>query len=339
MLSCFNADRLRGTVVLMSGHESVRTPFIVDTDCGIDDAIAIMMLLASPEAELVGVTTVNGNVGVDQVTENVRRLLAYFGREHVPVYPGAKRALLESVVRAEGVHGKNGLGGVELPAVTAASAEASDRPDSRRSETAPTALARLLDQNPGATVVALGPLTNLAIALNLYPDVSDAIGRLVVMGGAIETGNITPFAEFNFYADPEAVQFVLNTGMPLEVVPWDACVALKFTGEDMQSFGIPPGPGTDLFWRLQDFVLRRTQRVYGTPFAIHPDPIAMAYALDPRVRRARRIMGLRMELNRTTLRGASVRCEGEHVTAVMEVGREDYVALLRRIGTLNARSR
>lgn len=318
----------------MNGPDGARTPYVVDTDCGIDDAVAMMMLLASPEAELVGVTTVNGNVGVDKVTENVRRLLAYFGHNAVPVYRGATKALLEGEVRAEGVHGKNGLGEIELPAAPGNAPGHSARPDR-----APAALARVLEMHPGATLVALGPLTNLAMALNLYPALQDKIGRLVVMGGAIETGNITRFAEFNFYADPEAAQFLLNTGIPVELVPWDACISLRFTAEEMKSFGIPPGPGTDLFWKLQEFVLRRTERVYGSPFAMHPDPIAMACALDPTIRRTRRIMGLRMELNQSTLRGASVRCEGEHVTAIMEVDREGYVAVLRRIGNLTVPNR
>jgi inosine-uridine nucleoside N-ribohydrolase len=311
-------------------------PFIVDTDCGIDDAIALMMLLASPAARLIGVTTVSGNVGVEQVTENVRRLLAYFGHGDVPVYRGASRALLQGVVRAEGVHGANGLGGVELPPVAAGGAPdtASRAPGAPRAPRAPAALAQLFEAHSGATLVTLGPMTNLAMALNLYPEMRQRIGRLVAMGGAIETGNITRFAEFNFYADPEAVQFVLNTGIPLELVPWDACVSHRFSRDDLDSFAIPVGPAGELFDTLQDFVFRRTERIYGTPFTVHPDPMAMAYALDPSVAESYRITGLTMELGSSTLRGASVRTEGENVTAIMDVNVSGYAAHLRRIGQL-----
>jgi inosine-uridine nucleoside N-ribohydrolase len=298
--------------------------FIVDTDCGIDDAVALMILLSSPEARLVGVTTVSGNVGVEQVTENVRRLLSYFGRADIPVYPGASHALLQDVVRAEGVHGANGLGGVELPAV--------DGP--RTGAAAPRALAELVAANPGATLVTLGPMTNLAMALNLHPEMRHGIGRFVAMGGAIETGNITRFAEFNFYADPEAVQFVLTSELHIDLVPWDACVKHRFNREEVDAFHIPSGPAAELFHALQDFVFRRTEHIYGVPFAVHPDPMAMAYAIQPEIATERRITGLRMELNAGTLRGASVRAEGENVTAIMDIDVGAYVAVLRRIGSL-----
>ena len=219
---------------------------IIDTDCGIDDAVAIMMALAHSDVEVIGITTVSGNVDVAQVTENVLRLLAYFDRSDIPVYHGASHALLQGAVRAAGVHGENGLGGVELPATTAAP----------RPETAPVGLVELLRTNPDATVVTLGPMTNFAMSLNLYPDAASLIGRLVAMGGGIEVGNVTRFAEFNFYADPEAVQFVLDRGLPMEVVPWDACIEHELSRDDLTAVGLRDGRGAELFFRLQDFVLR-----------------------------------------------------------------------------------
>lgn len=297
---------------------------IIDTDCGIDDAVAIMMALAHPDVKVAGITTVSGNVAVEQVSENVARLLSYFDRADVPVYHGASHALLQGPVRAAGVHGQNGLGGVELPPARVAP----------RAETAPVGLRDLLSAHPGATVVTLGPMTNLAVALNLFPGVAERIGRLVVMGGGIETGNVTRFAEFNFYADPEAVQFVLDRGIPMELLPWDACLEHAFAEEDLHAVGVADGRGADLFFRLQDFVLDRSQHVYGRRVTRHPDPLAMAYAIDPGVARQVRRTGLRMELGATMLRGASVRTDGEQVTAVMSTDRERYFSILRRIGDL-----
>lgn len=297
---------------------------IIDTDCGIDDAVAIMMALAHPDVRVVGITAVSGNVGVEHVTENVLRLLSFVDRSDVPVYRGASHALLQGPVRAAWVHGENGLGGVELPPASAAVQD----------EAAPTGVRDLLRAHPGATIVTLGPLTNLAMTLNLYPEIASHIGRLVAMGGAMETGNVTRFAEFNFYADPEAVQFVLDSGLSLELVPWDAVLEHEFGPEALDALGLEPSRASDLFFRLQDFVLGRSEHVYGRRFARHPDPLAMAYALDPAV--ATRVVrtGLTMELGRTTVRGASVRTDGEQVKAVMSIDRERYAGMLRRITAL-----
>jgi inosine-uridine nucleoside N-ribohydrolase len=297
---------------------------IIDTDCGIDDAIAIMMALAHPEIEVIGITTVSGNVDVEQVTENVLRLLAFFDRSEVPVYRGASHALLQGRARAPGVHGENGLGGVELPPA----------PVQARGEPAPVGLHALLEAHPGSTVITLGPMTNLAIALNLYPELAERIGRLVAMGGGLEVGNVTRFAEFNFYADPEAVQFVLDRGLALELIPWDACVEHELTAEDLDTIGLAAGRGAELFRRLQEFVLARAEHVYGRRFTRHPDPLAMAWTIDPGVARSVRRTGLVMELGSSSLRGASVRINGEQVRAVMSIDRSRYCALLRRIGDL-----
>jgi inosine-uridine nucleoside N-ribohydrolase len=201
-------------------------------------------------------------------------------------------------------------------------------------EAGPIGLRNLLAAHPGATVVTLGPLTNLAISLNLYPEIASHIGRLVAMGGAMETGNVTRFAEFNFYADPEAVQFVLDSGVFFELLPWDAVLEHEFHPEALDALGLEPSRAADLFFRLQDFVLDRSEHVHGRRLARHPDPLAMAYALEPSV--ATRVVrtGLTMELGSTTLRGASVRTDGQQVTAAMSIDRESYAGTLRRIATL-----
>jgi pyrimidine-specific ribonucleoside hydrolase len=184
--------------------EAASIPVIVDCDPGIDDALALGLLAASPEFDLRAVTSVRGNVTVEQATRNAIRTLAAFGRPGVPVYQGAARPLVRTNHPFSPMHGDNGLGGVELPA---AASETAAGP-------ALAAFARVLEPAaPGEiTVIALAPLTNLALLLAVRPDLADRIGLLAVMGATIDRGNMTPFAEFNVWADPEAAYRVLAAG-------------------------------------------------------------------------------------------------------------------------------
>jgi pyrimidine-specific ribonucleoside hydrolase len=179
-------------------------PVIVDCDPGIDDALALALLAASPEFDLRAVTTVRGNVTVEQSTRNAIRTLAAFGRPEVPVHQGAARPLVRPGQPFSPMHGDNGLGGVELPAA----------PPETAAGPALAAFERVLEPAaPGEiTVIALAPLTNLALLLAARPDLADRIGLLAVMGATIDRGNITPFAEFNVWADPEAAYRVLAAG-------------------------------------------------------------------------------------------------------------------------------
>ena len=189
-------------------------PLVIDTDPGIDDALAILLALASPEVDLRLVTTVHGNVELAQTTENALRVLHLAGRSDVPVAAGAAASLVHpQPERAGHVHGAAGLGGVELPPSPAA---ADPRP-------AVVALAELLMTSPEpVTVAAVGPLTNLALLLRVFPDAAARIGRLVVMGGsAARGGNVTAAAEFNVWADPEAAQAVLASALPTVLVGLD----------------------------------------------------------------------------------------------------------------------
>ena len=185
-------------------------PLLLDCDPGIDDAVALLLACASPEVRLLGVTTVGGNVGLEHTTRNALRLLTLAGRTDVPVAAGAPRPLVRTQpARAAYVHGEDGVRGVELP-------EPAVPVDPRH------AVALLADTVAGSaepvTLVAVGPLTNVALFYALHPELAARLDRLVVMGGSIGAGNVTPAAEFNIWADPEAAYRVLtDPGLPAPV--------------------------------------------------------------------------------------------------------------------------
>ncbi len=180
------------------------TRLLIDCDPGQDDAAALLLAAASPEFDLVAVTTVAGNVPAPQTAANARRVLDLAGRADVPVHEGAAAPLLFPLGTAEFVCGPDGLAGADLP------------PPSRPPEPEVAALAIIRAAEAGPlTVAALGPLTNLALALRLAPHIASRIERLAVMGGARDLGNMTPAAEFNFWVDPHAAAIVLGAGVPL----------------------------------------------------------------------------------------------------------------------------
>ena len=297
---------------------------LIDTDCGVDDAIAIMMALATDNVEIKGITTVSGNTYVEQVTENVLRLLAYFGKGDIPVYRGAYVPLVAAPHHGERIHGQNGLGDVELPSAG----------KKVESESAPVAIYRIAKENPGITLITLGPLTNIAIALNLYPELKNLIERIVSMGGALETGNVTRFAEFNFYFDPEAVQFVINSGVPMSIVPWDPIVKLPFTEKELKSF-IPAGSKSGKFFLdIQQVTMSFIEKFHGVRATMLPDPAAMAFFIDKSVASGIINGNLKMELNYNTLRGASILNDGARMEIVTELNREKFKEAIKGIFTL-----
>lgn len=187
-------------------------PIIIDCDPGHDDAIAILLALASPEVELLGVTTVAGNSTLDKTTVNALKVLELSDRRDIPVAAGASRPLVRDLVTAEHVHGKSGLDGPDLahPVLEPMSVHAVD-----------FLADRILEAPAPVTVVPIGPLTNIALLLSRYPEVVENVSRIITMGGAIGTGNITPSAEFNIYVDPEAAHRVYHSGLPITMIGLD----------------------------------------------------------------------------------------------------------------------
>ncbi len=297
---------------------------VIDTDCGVDDAVAVMIALAHRELEVLGLTTVNGNVGVKQVTENVLRLLPVLGREDIPVYGGASRPLIAQPHHASGVHGRNGLGDIELP-------DAGKRIEGAG---APDGLLVLARENPGLTLVALGPLTNVAIALNLHPELEVLLGEIVSMGGAVGRGNVTPYAEFNYYVDPEAVRVVLESKVPLTVVPWDAAVKMAHTEEELRVLGPEDNKVWKLLLDMHQPLFSYLEKVYGARVAMFPDPITMAYVVNPAISREQIKSDLKMEAVDSPRRGASLLEKGDRVKMIMEIDMAGFQSILLEIRNL-----
>ena len=296
----------------------------IDSDCGIDDATAIMIAMANRSINITGISAVAGNAGLDHVVNNITSILAYFGRDDIPVYRGASTSLLGKRIHAEGVHGSNGLGDVELPENTKI----------EEPIMAPAGLYKAAKENPGLTLVAIGPLTNIAMSVNLYPELKKLIKEIVIMGGAIERGNITKFAEFNFAADPESVQFVFNSGIPLTIVPWDAAFSNMYTEEDLKALNLVDSKAGKLLMDMQKVPLNFLEQVFGTRAVGFPDPITMAYVVDKSIV-SRKIKGnLTMELSSNTMRGASVPSEGLEMDIIMDIKKDKFNSILNTIKTL-----
>ncbi|MGY1617856.1 nucleoside hydrolase [Geodermatophilus sp. SYSU D00691] len=249
------------------------TPLVIDTDPGIDDALAILLALASPEVDLKLVTTVHGNVELERTTDNALRVLHLAGRSDVPVAAGAAASLVHpQAERAGHVHGRAGLGGVVLPPSPAA---VDPRP-------AVIALADLLLSSPEpVTVAAIGPLTNLALLLGVFPEAARRIGRLVVMGGsASHGGNVTAAAEFNVWADPEAAQAVFGAGLPTTMVGLDVTIPTVLTEDGIARFAAAGPVGEQAAAILQQY-RDHARSSYGTSGVVVHDALALTEAIAP----------------------------------------------------------
>ena len=193
---------------------------IIDCDPGIDDALALLFAHGHPDLELCGITTVAGNVGLDLTTANALRVRDYVGLDAVPVVAGSPRPLLRPVIDAREVHGDSGLGAVSLPAPSSRAADGH----------AADFLARVIGAAPGEiTLIAVGPLTNIALTVRHYPQIVTQVRDFVIMGGSAGRGNVTPAAEFNIAADPEAAAIVFAAGWTVTMVGLDATLQAPAT--------------------------------------------------------------------------------------------------------------
>jgi inosine-uridine nucleoside N-ribohydrolase len=266
----------------------VTTRLILDCDPGHDDAIALLLALASPELELVGVTTTHGNQTLEKTTDNALRVLALVDRIDVPVAMGADRPLQRELHVAAHVHGESGLDGPELPA--------------RRSEPVEQhAVDFLVEQmTPETVLVAVGPLTNVALALERGIEPA----RIVLMGGAIAEGNITPAAEFNIWADPEAAQQVFHSGLDVTMIGLDVTHGALLTPAWADRFRDTGRVGTFVA-DLVEFFKQYHERTYGWDGAPIHDAVALAHAFRPGIVTTER-MNVEVELESELTRGRTV---------------------------------
>lgn len=256
---------------------------IIDTDPGQDDAVAILLALACPdELEVLGLTCVAGNVPLDLTSKNARIICELAGRTDVKVFAGCDRPLGRDLVTAEHVHGKTGLDGPNLPdpKMPLADGHAVDFIIDQLREFAPGTI----------TLCPLGPLTNIATALQKAPDIAKRVTKIVLMGGGyFEGGNITPTAEFNIYVDPQAADIVFKSGIPIVVMPLDVTHKALVTKPRNDAFRALNTPVGTAVAQMTDFFERFDKEKYGSEGAPLHDPCVTAYLLKPELFTGRHI--------------------------------------------------
>jgi len=290
-------------------------PLLIDTDPGVDDALALMMAFAAPSHEVVGLTITAGNVGLPHTLRNALTLCEVAGRAEIPVFPGCTQPLLHPAPDAAEVHGRDGFGDLGLPAPT----------HQAQHEHAAQAIIRLSHQYAGRLqIVALGPLGNLALALRLDPTLPQRIARLVVMGGSVSgRGNITATAEFNVYFDPEAAQIVLQSFPVLDLADWDATLAHGLAYSRVEQWLSADDPRAR-FYNAISHNTRDWAKGRDAAFWHVADALAMAWALEPEAALEVYPRPVEIALAFGPTRGMSVVDWNRHS------GRADNVRLLRR---------
>lgn len=290
-------------------------PLMLDVDTGVDDAAALALAIGL-RAHLIAISTVAGNVPIDVATDNTLRVLSHLGKEDVPVYRGACRPLVAPYKNASHVHGENGLGNARLAPSKVGEAEMSG----------PEAIITMARRYRGElTLVMVGPLTNLAIALSLRPAITRQIKNLVIMGGSyFNPGNVTPFSEFNIYEDPDAAQYVFDA-------PWDDMTAVgldvshqtAMSREMWESIPVNATGAAGLIRSIGEQTFTGRAR---PGFYLH-DPLALAVALDPSLVSGSRH---RITVGRSgEMRGQTTVSQGGNVLVASEVEAERFVRRFR----------
>lgn len=253
---------------------------IIDTDPGQDDAVAILLALASPEIELLGIVAVAGNVPLALTEVNARKICELAGRPDVPVYAGAVRPMVRDLVTAEHVHGKTGLDGPDLPAPTMP----------LQAQHGVDFLIETVMAEDDVTLAVLGPMTNVALALTREPRLAERLKGIVAMGGGLfEGGNITPAAEFNIYVDPHAADVVFRSGVPITLLPLDlthTCLTTRARVAAFRAMGTRVGTAVA---ELLDFFERFDEQKYGQEGGPLHDPNVIAWLIAPELYAGRKI--------------------------------------------------
>lgn len=250
-------------------------PIILDCDPGHDDAIALVLALASPELDVKAVTSSAGNQTPDKTLRNVLRMLTLLQRTDIPVAGGAQKPLMRELIIADNVHGESGLDGPALPEPTFAPQNC----------TAVELMAKVLrESSEPVTLVATGPQTNVALLLNSHPELHDRIAKIVIMGGAMTLGNWTPSAEFNIFVDPEAAEIVFQSGIPVVMAGLDVTHRAQIMAADIERFRSIGNPVATTVAELLDFFMEyhKTEK-WGFNGAPLHDPCTIAWLLKPEI--------------------------------------------------------
>lgn len=297
---------------------------IIDCDPGVDDAVALLLALASPELDLQAITTVAGNVPLSCTSRNALQVCELAGQAQMPVYGGCPRPILRSPTTAHEVHGETGLGGYDLP-------------PPRKSLEPQHGVVALMERLQAApeplTLATLGPLTNIATLLVLAPELMVRVKRLVIMGGAMGLGNVTPAAEFNFYADPCAAAMVLDSGIPITLIGLDATHQVLTTPERLaQIRGLQTPVGEAVAGWLGFYGWQEAARkgLAGPP--LH-DPCVIAYLLAPELFvseacAVRVVTGDPLTLGRSVVDRYGVTGDPANAEVVTQVDAEGFYELL-----------
>jgi pyrimidine-specific ribonucleoside hydrolase len=269
---------------------------LIDCDPGHDDMMAIMLACASPELELLGVSTVAGNQTGEKTYRNALRTLTLIGRTDIPVARGADKPLLRPLTVAPEIHGVSGLDGADLPepAFRGLAEHASD-----------FLIRNIMESRDPVTLVPTGPLTNVALALLKEPELARRVQRIVLMGGAVRESNITPAAEFNIYVDPEAARIVFGCGAPLVMVGLDVTNRARLSFQDIEELASWQGRVSRVVAPLLRFFAQTNREVFGFDGAPLHDALAVAHLVRPEVIKTRK-MNVEIETAGELTRGRTV---------------------------------
>jgi inosine-uridine nucleoside N-ribohydrolase len=244
---------------------------IFDTDPGTDDAMALMLALNSPELDVRAITVVPGNTTAKQGLENALRMVSLAGRCDIPVAAGAQHPLFQKLITAELWHGKNGLANIELP-------PSKCKVDARFG---PDLIIALIHASPHEiTLVPVGPLTNIALAVEMDPSIVPLVKEVILMGGSIKGGNVNAAAEANIYNDPEAAQIVFQAGWPLTMVGLDVGDKTMLGHKQLDQLASTHGPMNDFIYKIAKFLVELSEKFGDTATPMY-DPLAVGVAIDP----------------------------------------------------------
>jgi len=306
---------------------------IIDTDPGQDDAVAILLALASPEIEILGITAVAGNVPLRLTEKNARKICELAGRPEMRIYSGAARPLVRPLVTAEEVHGKTGLDGPDLP---------EPKMHLQKQHAVDYLIDTLMhEESETITLCPLGPLTNIALALIQQPKIAGRIKEIVLMGGGFfEGGNVTPTAEFNIYVDPHAAEVVLKSGVPIVMMPLDVTHKALTTKKRVEAFrklGTRVGKATA---EMLEFFERFDEQKYGSDGGPLHDPCVIAYLIEPKLFSGREVnvtveTGSELTMGMTVIDWWGVTKRPKNAMVMREIDADGFFDLLvERLGRL-----